>query len=66
MIISTTEKNAWTELRSVDKKGIELTVIGEKQTVRGFGTCFSELGALALMKLSEKERCEFLDELFPY
>jgi hypothetical protein len=36
MIISTTEKNAWTELRSVDKKGIELTVIGEKQTVRGF------------------------------
>ena len=64
MIISTTEKSAWTELSLTDKKGIELTVLGERQTVRGFGTCFSELGALALEGLSESERAALLDELF--
>ena len=64
MIISTTEKAAWTELVEVDKKGIELTVLSEKQKIRGFGVCFSELGALALEKVTEYERKAFLDELF--
>ena len=64
MIISTTEKNAWVELREVEEKGIELTPAGERQQIRGFGTCFSELGALALQSLSPNERKEFLDELF--
>ena len=48
MIISTTENQAWRELSAVDKKGIELSIVGERQVIRGFGTCFSELSALAL------------------
>ncbi len=64
MIISTTEKEPWTELQPIDKKGIPLTVAEEKQSIRGFGTCFSELSALALGKLGDKEREEILDELF--
>ena len=64
MIISTTESKAWSELSETQEKGIELTVAGERQTVRGFGTCFSELGALALQKIPQSEREAFLDELF--
>ncbi len=64
MIISTTEKQFWKKLEKTDKKGIELTVAKEKQTIRGFGTCFSELSALALEKLENSEREAFLDELF--
>ena len=64
MIISTTENNAWQELSRVEGKGIELTVVSEEQQIRGFGTCFSELGALALGKLDPSERDSFLDELF--
>ena len=64
MIISTTENQAWRELSAVDKKGIELSVVGERQNIRGFGTCFSELSALALNELDEKERASLLDELF--
>ncbi len=64
MMISTTENYAWRELQSVDEKGIELTEVGERQKIRGFGTCFSELGALALGKLEKSERKACLDELF--
>ncbi len=64
MIISTTEKNAWVELNEVNEKGIDLAVAEERQSIRGFGTCFSELGALALQKLDEGERKKLLDQLF--
>ncbi len=64
MIISTTENMPWQQLDKVDKKGIELTIAGEAQKIRGFGTCFSELGACALDKLPVKEKEAFLDELF--
>ena len=64
MIISSTEKQTWYENKSADKKGIELTVVGERQKIRGFGTCFSELGALALGSLEKSERDGILDELF--
>lgn len=64
MMVSTTENYVWRELQSVDKKGIELTEVGERQKIRGFGTCFSELGALALGKLEKNERKACLDELF--
>ena len=64
MMISTTETSAWTELSKVERKGIEIKVVGEGQTVRGFGTCFSELGALALQKLDDSRRSALLDELF--
>ena len=64
MIISTTENEAWYENQGVNKKGIELTIVGERQKIRGFGTCFSELGALALGSLEKSEREAFLNELF--
>lgn len=64
MMISTTEKRAWVELDEAKEKGIELEISGERQRIRGFGTCFSELGALALQKLPSDERKAFLDELF--
>ena len=64
MIISTTEKNRWIELDKTDKSGISLSVEEERQKIRGFGTCFSELSALALNGLSESEKSSFLDELF--
>lgn len=64
MIISTTEKRTWAEISEVKEKGIELTVVGERQKIRGFGTCFSELSAQALQKLDDSEREKLLDELF--
>ena len=64
MIICSTEANAWCELERTSKKGIELTISEERQSVRGFGTCFSELGAQAINSLDEDAREEFLNELF--
>ena len=64
MIISTTEFSPWKELEATDKKGIPLEIVGERQEIRGFGTCFSELGAVALNGLSESDRSALLDELF--
>lgn len=64
MIITTTESKRWQSGEHTDEKGIELKIVSEAQSVRGFGTCFSELGALALGRLEEKERCALLDELF--
>lgn len=64
MFISTTENKRWQECKESDKKGVILTLGEEKQTVRGFGTCFSELSALALNDLSEEDKKKCLDELF--
>ena len=64
MIISTIENKAWYENKSVDQKGIELKIVEERQKIRGFGTCFSELGALALDCLEKSDRDAFLSELF--
>ncbi|MBQ8392564.1 MAG: glycoside hydrolase family 30 protein [Clostridia bacterium] len=64
MIISTTEKNKWQKGKTTSKEGIKISFGDEKQNIRGFGTCFSELGAIALNKLSTKEKNELLDELF--
>lgn len=64
MIISTTENSRWIKGEKTDRKGILLSVEEERQKVRGFGTCFSELSALALNRLSESEKSAFLDELF--
>lgn len=64
MIVTTTQEKAWAQGSVGLSEGIRLTVVGEAQTVRGFGTCFSELGALALGKLEEGERKALLDELF--
>ena len=64
MIISTTENSRWQQGKTTDKNGILLTLGEEKQTVRGFGTCFSELSALALNDLSPEDKKACLDELF--
>ena len=64
MIISTTERAKWQKGKTTDKEGIKITFGDEKQNIRGFGTCFSELGAIALNKLKPKEKKELLDELF--
>ena len=62
MIISTTEQKPWSVLSEVEGKGIELTVAEEMQKIRGFGTCFSELGACALDTLPKEEKKAFLAE----
>lgn len=64
MFISTTEDRPWNVMSECDAGGIELTVSDERQKVRGFGTCFSELGAKALASLTKEERDRLLDELF--
>ena len=64
MIITSTEKKQWQKGNISKKQGIVLTIGEEKQEIRGFGTCFSELGAKALAALSEKDKKTALDELF--
>ena len=64
MIITSTNGSYFNEGKTTDKKGYSLTLGEEKQEIRGFGTCFSELGARALNRLSEKDKKAVLDELF--
>ena len=64
MIITTTENNYWQNGKETDKKGTLITLGEEKQTIRGFGCCFSELSALALNELSSEDKKEALDQLF--
>lgn len=64
MIITSTERNQWQKGDIAKGDGILLTLGEEVQEIRGFGTCFSELGAVALGKLSEEDRKTALDELF--
>ena len=64
MFISSTENNLWQSKNESSKKGIELSLFEERQTVRGFGTCFSELSALALADLTPEDKKACLDELF--
>ncbi|MBO5312881.1 MAG: hypothetical protein J6B29_02840, partial [Clostridia bacterium] len=66
MIISSTERSLWKDGKESKKKGILLTLGEEKQSIRGFGTCFSELSALALNELSAKDKKLCLDELFDH
>ena len=64
MIITSIENSYWKEGKESDGKGINLTLGDEKQSVRGFGCCFSELSALALNTLSDEEKNGIMDELF--
>ena len=64
MFVCTTQDKPWQELAKSNKKGVELRVGEEMQEIRGFGTCFSELGALALASIPNDEKKAFLDELF--
>ncbi|MBQ7907568.1 MAG: glycoside hydrolase family 30 protein [Clostridia bacterium] len=64
MIITTTENKYWQQGKEVKKEGTHLTFGEEKQEIRGFGCCFSELSALALNELDPKDKKAILDELF--
>lgn len=64
MIITSTETARWKKGETSGEKGFELTFGSVKQSVRGFGGCFNELGMIALNKLPEQEKEAFLDELF--
>ena len=64
MFITSIENSHWQKGEESTKKGILLTLGNEKQSIRGFGCCFSELSALALNKLSQRDRDFCLNELF--
>lgn len=64
MIITSKENNYWQKGKKTEKTGYKLEFGNEVQAIRGFGTCFSELGAIALNKLSSEDKKAILDELF--
>ena len=64
MIITSRENNYWQNGKEGSEKGFELSFGEVGQEIRGFGTCFSELGAKALNTLTESEKAAILDELF--
>ncbi len=69
MIITTTKDKKWIKGKELDAS-CNAKIHGcayfgeEKQTVRGFGGCFNELGAVALETLSENDRDEVNKALF--
>ncbi len=66
MIITTTQTNKWvkaSEISSDDING-KITLAEECQTIRGFGGCFNELGAVALFELPEDKKKGIMSELF--
>lgn len=64
MFVTSTENSYWQLGKTTTEQGITLTFGEEQQTIRGFGCCFSELGAKALNKLSPEDKKNVLDELF--
>ncbi len=64
MFISSTKNAMWQNGQKADRSGYILSFGEEKQSVRGFGCCFSELSALALNELSDEDKKRCLDELF--
>lgn len=63
--ISSTEQAPWQDRAiTAETAGDTLTLGESRQTVRGFGGCFNELGMIALRKLSEEDRALIFDELF--
>ena len=67
MIVSTTQTNPWMMVsaqKTAPTNYIEIQPGELRQTIRGFGGCFSELGARALQSLSPQERDRVNDALF--
>ncbi len=64
MIITSTNGSYFKEGKTTNTSGTLLALGEELQEIRGFGTCFSELGARALNRLSEDDKKAVLDELF--
>lgn len=64
MIITSKNNSYFKEGKTTNAPGTVLTLGEELQEIRGFGTCFSELGARALNRLSKEDKKAVLDELF--
>ena len=64
MIITTTKSAFWQDGKETKKTGATVELCSEKQAIRGFGCCFSELSALALNELDVTAKTAVLDELF--
>ena len=64
--IATTRENPWVEQTYTEAPASahKLTVIGEAQTVEGFGGCFNELSYIALSSLEKTDQDKVLDALF--
>ncbi|NLO85936.1 MAG: glycoside hydrolase family 30 protein [Clostridiales bacterium] len=64
--IMTTEERPFEEvaLSNNNTTAIPIDLGEEKQSIHGFGACFSELGRDALMKLPQETRLEAMEELF--
>lgn len=65
-MITSTEQNRWYENRQAEEglKSVSIRIGEAKQTIRGFGGCFNELGAIALETLNEADRKSVNDALF--
>ena len=64
MIISSVKNGYWQNGKETNMEGFKLSFGNEVQEIRGFGTCFSELGARALNRLSKEDKSAVLDEMF--
>ena len=60
-MITSTEKKYWYQSAETDPTAVSVKVeLGaEAQTIRGFGGCFSELGAVALKDVPEEEKTAY-------
>ncbi len=65
MIITTTKNAPWCQGNELNTTAsFSVTLGAEKQTVRGFGGCFNELGDAALRTLPPKEQEKIMSDLF--
>ena len=70
MMVTTTADNPWAETAKYDgtAEGSDATIVvnldDARQTIQGFGTCFSELSYRALSKLSAEDYDTVMTELF--
>lgn len=63
--ITSTEGKPWVSCTELAAEAGDTLSLGEaRQTVRGFGGCFNELGMIALRDLPEADRAAVFDELF--
>lgn len=69
-MVTTTEEAQWVEVNGFDRKaeGVETEIVlnldDERQTMEGFGMCFSELSWRSLNRLSKEDYDAVMKELF--
>lgn len=64
--VASTEKQQWMERQpSCTRADAVMTITNEHlQSIRGFGGCFNELGAVALQQISKEQKDILMDEFF--